>query len=78
MGEWIDIYCEMPTLDRDVLCFISDGVEFYEMDIGFCWDNPKPRKSKWICGAFGPIDNDSTTRNVTHWMPLPEPPGSIS
>lgn len=77
MSEWTDIYDEMPPLDKDVMCFVSDDKGFDEMYIGFCWDNPKPRKSKWVCEGYGAVNNEMDSTMVTHWMPLAEPPDHI-
>lgn len=65
MGKWIECSERMPDDFEDVL--VSDGgnVEVMWRDCDGFWDCWAPRNSN--------IDID----DVTHWMPLPEPPSLV-
>ena len=65
MSEWIKCSARMPGDFEDVL--VSDGVyvEVMWWDCDGFWDCLAPRNSN--------IDID----DVTHWMPLPEPPSLV-
>lgn len=65
MSEWIKCSERMPNDFEDVL--VSDGgnVEVMWRDCDGFWDCWAPRNSN--------IDID----DVTHWMPLPEPPSLV-
>ena len=65
MGEWIKCSERMPDDFEEVL--VSDGanVEVMWRDCDGFWDCWAPRNSN--------IDTD----DVTHWMPLPEPPSLV-
>ena len=69
MGKWIRIKDVEPTYGLDVLC--SDGESFA---VGFID----------VYGSWQPANVDSgydmaecfiDMAKITHWMPLPEPPG---
>lgn len=61
MGKWIKCSERMPEHLDDVLVTDGDSIEMKWWD-GDDWDSWAERNSN-IC-------ND----DVTHWMPLPEPP----
>jgi len=62
MGEWIKCSERMPDDFEDVL--VSDGgnVEVMWRDCDGFWD------------CWAPRNSNISEANVTHWMPLPEPP----
>ncbi|AFO12450.1 hypothetical protein BCA64_23130 [Salmonella enterica subsp. enterica serovar Enteritidis] len=64
MSKWIKCSAQMPDYFSDVL--ITDGehveVKWWDGDGWDCW----AERNSGIC-------ND----DVTHWMPLPKPPGSL-
>ena len=62
MSEWIKCSERMPEKLDDVLVSDGDNVEVMWRDCDGFWDCWAPRNSN--------IDID----DVTHWMPLPEPP----
>jgi len=60
--KWISVKERLPEMDKVVL--VSNGILVYPShrgisDEGYCWYN------------WGGI---SEKEDVTHWMPLPEPP----
>lgn len=58
MSEWTKIEKEFPDSYTDVLCLLEEG----RME---------------VCSTTGHLaffNNDGAQCNVTHWMPLPEPP----
>jgi hypothetical protein len=64
---------EMPPEGKLVLVLVEDidGWEAPEYDIGHCWDDDKPKKSKWTLRIIGEVDNARDTIQVTHWAYLP-------
>ena len=66
MSEWISVEDGLPENDVEVL--ITDG----DMVLGGCWLD-------WGChnGLYWNTHNEEkfyALSEVTHWMPLPEPP----
>lgn len=62
MAEWISVKDRLPEEDTDVLIFSR---KFKICTIGRCM------KSSW--GRWW-TTNHAGCANITHWMPLPEPP----
>ena len=66
VGGWISVKDRLPEKSDKVLVYLDSGVM---MDV---WYSSKHRK-------FNSFDenepNENNFKNVTHWMPLPEPPG---
>jgi len=60
--KWIPVSERLPELDQDVLAIVDDDIVIGSFGQG--WD-----------GEIS-FDRDEvgSTRYVTHWMPLPEPP----
>ena len=60
--RWIPVGERLPELDQDVLAIVDDDIVIGSFGQG--WD-----------GEIS-FDRDEvgSTRYVTHWMPLPEPP----
>lgn len=63
MSEWIRVKDRLPETWVEVLVFVPDvGCEV-----------------AWLCGSTGfwrwVWTGESIINDVTHWMPLPEPPG---
>ena len=63
MGEWIKCSERMPEEFEDVR--VTDGVYVGVtwLDCDGCWDS-------WLA----PLDVTVDPGEITHWMPLPEPP----
>lgn len=72
MSEWISVEDRLPLIPdstkgsfHSVLVIVTDGIR---VD---CVDFQASRRNQWaawsIYGAIGPSE-------ITHWMPLPEPP----
>jgi hypothetical protein len=62
-SPWVSVKERLPKHDNDVL-MVVDGVEGKFIYIGHY------NRWWWL--------DDSTTYNVTHWQPLPEPPETIT
>ena len=58
MGEWISVNDKLPVCGERVL--ITDGFGVFEVF--------RSASGKWVRMGIG------WQENVTHWMPLPEPP----
>ena len=56
--EWISVKDSLPKDDEIVTICTEKGFVYAGELIGDTWF----------------LDNDSWTENVTHWMPLPQPP----
>jgi len=71
--EWISVEDRLPEEHDIVDVYCSDGrnteIEFY--DGGFY--GPEQDFSVDDCG-YGCLSNTDLINDVTHWMPLPEPP----
>ena len=67
MSEWISIKDEMPSFNRLVLVIIYTNGKYYI-----------PFIAKWNGERFRSDEDDEGvedyTNNITHWMPLPQPP----
>ena len=63
VGEWISVEERLPEDETPVLVFTEKG-SFY---VGYYY---KAVTNPCFTGFYA----DSCKRNVTHWMPLPEPP----
>lgn len=59
-GEWISVKDRLPNYDTPVIICTDEKFVYAGTIIGGTWF----------------LDNDSWTENVTHWMPLPEPPNA--
>ena len=57
--DWIRVEDRLPEDDRHVLCAVLNKRGMYNIVKGYYADGV------WVCGM---------NSNVTHWMPLPEPP----
>ncbi len=65
-ARWIPVEKRLPEDGKPVLCATDVGVEVL-------WLGEQPRF--WLSEQGYAFDNrDPKTANVTHWMPLPEPP----
>ena len=62
MNEWIKTTDRLPEDDRHVLCLTRTKKGLWNVVIGYYMDG------FWRVGM---------NSNVTHWMPLPEPPEVI-
>ena len=79
--KWISVEERLPGDCEHVLCRIEEecmyydatGGEVFAMDSYLCEAHYRRGKHKGWYKAVSP-DISSCTNNVTHWMPLPEPP----
>lgn len=60
MTSWISVKDKLPHLSTDVLMW-QKGVII-------------PRIGFYVDGSWWDFWSDRRVQNVTHWMPLPEPP----
>lgn len=58
--KWISVKERLPEVEADILAYIGEG------SFVVCW---MTHDGYWQCPAYL-MDKD----DVTHWMPLPEPP----
>lgn len=64
--RWIPVAERLPEHGYVVLCFMKFGEQRILQ-----WDNVS---SLWLCYGHG---DDWQKADVTHWMPLPEPPKEV-
>jgi hypothetical protein len=74
MGEWISINERLPEYDTSVLLLVNgkmtQGYLFSEVEF-----NEMSMQNLYYDGFQNEVIDDVIERNdVTHWMPLPEPP----
>jgi hypothetical protein len=62
VSEWVSVKERLPEDSKKILLYHQDGRTLFGL-----WSN---RKEGWYFDSFGPWEKDE----VTHWMPLPEPP----
>lgn len=62
MTEWIPVIEQRPKDGQDVLGYVHDGEETRVVPMNYY-------KGEWFDYIF-----DTTDDNVTHWMPIPDPP----
>ena len=62
-NEWISVKERLPEVEADILAYIGEG------SFVVCW---MTHDGYWQCPAYL-MDKD----DVTHWMPLPEPPKEV-
>jgi len=66
MTEWCDTKIELPIEGEDVLLVWIDDVYIGHMSRRYqCW---------YLDGHVGATDIGGNGPQVTHWMPLPDPP----
>jgi hypothetical protein len=73
--KWISVEDRLPDMETPVLGVLDGWVcAAMRTDDGDSW--------YWALHHMGPIDEpgsyeDIDDYNITHWMPLPEPPGGM-
>lgn len=64
MSEWIDIDEKLPKRRQTILCYCTEESVI----------SAKYQIATYICNEIRTMFNENITRNVSHWMELPEPP----
>ncbi len=68
MGEWISVEDRLPERGQNVIAFSeSDGIVILTCFRSAGWKEVITKENAQII----------ITHEVTHWMPLPEPPNDI-
>lgn len=67
--RWIPVMEKVPEELEDVLCCTDEGY----IVLGWLVENPKMTTTGYECAS-----SDGFVRNITHWMPLPEPPEEVT
>ena len=62
MSEWIEVGRSLPGDGQTVLIFSAPHIQIADY-------RPLSTNYRWDCDTFGYSANE-----VTHWMPLPDPP----
>lgn len=79
MAEWISVKDKLPELGKEVLVyaigkseyFLGDSIITISYQYEFKWFSwSKDEVIMW----HSPLDYFNTNYEVTHWMPLPNPP----
>lgn len=65
-AHWIPVTERLPETSDDVIIYLDKGIRG-EVTIGF-----NAGDHKWYIDIGYEVEN-----TVTHWMPLPEPPGEV-
>jgi hypothetical protein len=68
--EWISVKDKLPACSKRVLCFTKYGwtvVDSYSHSVG-----PHDNPTHWFDGS-----DEEYNVDVTHWMPLPNPPEGL-
>lgn len=68
MSEWISVEDNVPSEYEPVICYVNEFDDTYYVTAGVMHE----------CLGFYVFnydgEPDTELRDVTHWMPLPEPP----
>jgi hypothetical protein len=65
--EWIKCSEKLPTEPGRYLAWVAYDDTGHAMTVGY--------EEGWNClSLFGVVDREHEMTNITHWMPLPEPP----
>ena len=62
--RWIPVTERLPEEDSDVIAFTDEGMMFTVQYMGIMGDEP----------VFDDDNGSAWAGEITHWMPLPEPP----
>lgn len=79
MAEWISVKDRLPKEGGKYLCYIPDGKGYQEI-LGFAWNLEAVDEFDFYhqnyAGFYGYDSEDGYFEysDVSHWMPLPEPP----
>lgn len=71
MNEWISVKDRLPSQGKHVLAYSLDPLNkgcfraYWSGDIYY---------PSWNCYPIGSNASDGLVFDITHWMPLPEPP----
>lgn len=81
IGGWISVQDRLPEKDGEYLVFIRSPYAGYSKIAGFSTD--KTATHTFLDAGYGWSNYDSDygyyeCKDVTHWMPLPEPPEEVS
>ena len=77
--KWIPVAMRLPDTEQDTW-IDEDGTSFENEVSGWVWGIDADGTQVKVRYEAGPtfqgwFDDPGTTYNITHWMPLPEPPG---
>jgi len=72
MTEWISMKDRLPEEDKQVLTYAIQSKNIH--DDGFPYQTGVYIRGRWLTDHFC---ESSFIENVTHWMPLPEPPKEL-
>lgn len=76
MMEWISVKKELPKVDGELFLCMQD-IENDDFKVIVLWFDAMCSKFRsWgqRNDLYWPRDEDGSHDNVTHWMPLPNPP----
>jgi hypothetical protein len=70
-NDWISVKDRLPEVNVDVIVFNKHRQRFMSHFVGMNteWLSNKP------CAVW--VDDRGAYSDITHWMPLPEPPDAI-
>lgn len=69
IGGWISVQDRLPEERGRYLCWFGKNTLCVGADIA-------TYLPEWH--GFGILETDTVLQNITHWMPLPEPPEEVS
>lgn len=69
VGGWISVQDRLPKERGRYLCWFGKNTLCVGADIA-------TYLPEWH--GFGILESDTVLQNITHWMPLPEPPEEVS
>ena len=77
MAEWISVKDRLPNIDIDVVIFAVGKSDLFENKVAIThryypmrWWNKESEYIDWL----QPWQYFTANYEITHWMPLPEPP----
>lgn len=67
--EWIDVNEKSPSFDKEVLVWNGKHIMLMKLSV---------IQTTSVGTIFEFVNYGGSNRDITHWMPLPEPPKTIA
>ena len=69
-SNWINVKDQLPPDDESVLVYVNDNIRIFSYVVSYLVD----MRAHWWVDESGDYHSDIADGDVTHWMPLPQPP----
>ena len=69
-SNWINVKDQLPPDDESVLVYVNGNIRIFSYVVSYLVD----MRAHWWVDESGDYHSDIADGDVTHWMPLPQPP----